>query len=534
MKGLKSFLACFLAATTFLAAAACGSANPSQKGNSQNGNSVNATGYPAVKDKITLKGFGRQDAQLSDWNTMNLWKAMGEKTNVYVQWETTPAASYEEKLNLLLASNDLPDVICKPTSNMSALLAKYGASGTFINVRGLIDQYAPSLKAKLQKYPDVEAALTTSDGNIYTFPTIYDDFSRRVSRYPLIDTKWLQKLGLKAPATQQEFLDVLTAFKTKDPNGNGNPNDEIPLSSHNFEIMMQTMESMYGLTRNMGYYINIENDKVHIWLPDKAHREALEFTKKLWDQGLIDKEIFTQTDSLFFGKLAAGKVGFAPLRQPKNAGDYANDYDAIEPIPGPDGTRIWSYLSPRMEQVGSLEISKSNQYPEATVRWIDYLYTDECMKLMYLGIEGKTYTKDDKGVYHYADDVLNNPKGLEWAAGTWGIYPGGGEPGFADSSVMQPSMEGTPMGTYIGKVQKYLPEEVYNPPIMSVEDADTVNNINSELTTYAKEMRTKFVMGEVPLTDASWKDFTDQMNKLGLEQLESIYQKYYDKNFKKS
>ena len=40
----------------------------------------------------------------------------------------------------------------------------------------------------------------------------------------------LDHLGLDMPTTTDEFVEVLRAFKDNDANGNGNPNDEIPLA----------------------------------------------------------------------------------------------------------------------------------------------------------------------------------------------------------------------------------------------------------------------------------------------------------------
>ena len=43
-----------------------------------------------------------------------------------------------------------------------------------------------------------------------------------------MNMKWLENLDLEVPTTSEELKDVLTAFATQDPNGNG-VKDEIPV-----------------------------------------------------------------------------------------------------------------------------------------------------------------------------------------------------------------------------------------------------------------------------------------------------------------
>ena len=76
--------------------------------------------------------------------------------------------------------------------------------------------------------------ITAPDGHIYSFPWIEElgagkESIHSVNDFPWINVEWLNKLGLKMPTTTEELKQVLIAFKTKDPNGNGKA-DEIPMS----------------------------------------------------------------------------------------------------------------------------------------------------------------------------------------------------------------------------------------------------------------------------------------------------------------
>ncbi len=81
-------------------------------------------------------------------------------------------------------------------------------------------------KAKSFFYKDL---ITAPDGNIYALPQVNECYHCMYQQRMWIYKPWLDKLGLKMPTTTDEFYEVLKAFKTKDPNGNGKA-DEIPLS----------------------------------------------------------------------------------------------------------------------------------------------------------------------------------------------------------------------------------------------------------------------------------------------------------------
>ena len=88
----------------------------------------------------------------------------------------------------------------------------------------------------------------TGEGRIYMTPNMID-YTRHGA---MIRQDWLDKLGLKMPVTQEEFVDVLRAFKTQDPNGNGQA-DEIPTGGRAEARWMDYLFSMYGIAMWEGF-----------------------------------------------------------------------------------------------------------------------------------------------------------------------------------------------------------------------------------------------------------------------------------------
>ena len=84
----------------------------------------------------------------------------------------------------------------------------------------------PNYQHALEVYPAFRQMTTFPDGTIRSLAKIQP--CRPMTRnQPIINKVWLDKLGLAIPTTIQELKDVLIAFKTQDPNGNGIA-DEIP------------------------------------------------------------------------------------------------------------------------------------------------------------------------------------------------------------------------------------------------------------------------------------------------------------------
>ena len=99
-----------------------------------------------------------------------------------------------------------------------------------------MEKYAPNIKAYFDENPDQRKALEWIDGKIYYIPCIGDG---DVSMGWFIREDWLDNLGLEMPKNVDEYYNVLKAFKTQDPNGNG-IDDEIPYFNRNAGVDYDT------------------------------------------------------------------------------------------------------------------------------------------------------------------------------------------------------------------------------------------------------------------------------------------------------
>src|SRR5690625_3812333 len=225
---------------------ACGKTDDNdENNNNDNLDNLNASGMPIVNESITLEFFGGRSASTADdWNDLLLFNKYGEKTNVDVKWNMVDNDSVDEKRNLTLASNSLPDVLYS-SGIPSEDISRYSEQGVIIPLNDLIDEYAPNLKALLEEYPEVEKALTFPDGNIYSFPQMTEPefLSLRMGPKPWINEEWLEELGLDMPETLDDFYEYLKAVQKEQPNGDST----VPYGAPQIDTLFSYLRGAFGL-----------------------------------------------------------------------------------------------------------------------------------------------------------------------------------------------------------------------------------------------------------------------------------------------
>lgn len=170
---------------------------------------------------ITLGRSVSTTAEYMDGDTIdnNMWtRNYLDTSNIQLVNDWVVADSeYETKLNLAIASGEIPDVL--RVSTKTQLNTLYEAQ-MITDLTELYNQYA-SEKTKSIMNGDGGDALKSCqiDGKLYAIPymnaTIYD------MSLLWLRQDWLDNLGLKVPTTMDELIDVLYAFTFKDPDQNG-------------------------------------------------------------------------------------------------------------------------------------------------------------------------------------------------------------------------------------------------------------------------------------------------------------------------
>lgn len=531
--GLKISLAAIMSFSILAGCSGGGSDGPAEGEAPEASSNFNPTGLPIVKEPITLKMIaGKAPTTAPDWNTTMLWQEYEKMTNIKVEWEMVPNDTMTEKRNILLAGGDYPHAFFTAGIPL-ADLQKYGQQGIFIKLNDLIDQHAPNLKALLEKYPDVKKGLTMPDGNIYSFPGVYDpEFKSVLSSAKMwVKQSWLDELGLKEPQTTDDFYNMLKAFKEKDPNKNGQP-DEIPYMGVGVDSLMNYLKGSWGLSnhgiRNANVDLQPGTEELRFIPTDPKYKEMLEYMNKLYKEKLIGEDVFTVQANQYYAKGAEGVYGATITTSPYTLMNQ-DDYIGATALKGPHGDQIWAAIGSPLATPGAFVITDKNPNPIETVRWIDYLYGEEGSKMFFMGFEGKSYHVTADGQFEYTDEITKNPSGLtfEQALIKYVVWPGGGYPNVVQEKFFKGAESRPEAVETAEKYDPYVPEEVWPAFSFTAEENEDMGTLGADINSYVTEMRAKFVAGSASFDE--WDNYVSTINQMGLERYMEIYKNAYNR-----
>jgi ABC-type glycerol-3-phosphate transport system substrate-binding protein len=507
--------------------------------------------FPLIKNKATLRIAIPNNAAVEDFNTNAFTKWYEEKTNVHVEWIILPSGPEGlQKLNLMISSGDLPEVIMGYAFNITAAqMEVYGKQGIFIPLNDLIDKYGVNVQNAFAQYPLAKEVATSPTGEIYGLPEINDCFHCLVAQKLWIYQPWLDKLGLKMPTTTDEYEQVLKAFKEKDPNGNGQA-DEIPLSSDvggwNSAYDLYFMNSFLF---NPGTHLVLNNGKVEITYNKPEWREGLRYLNKLYKEGLIDPSSLTQDNAALqrTGQADPPILGSAPWGYPggwapivNEKGARWNEYVVVPPLTGPAGFRTQAANPYNTVGIGRYIITKAAKNPALALRWGDAFYQQEVEIAGYLGPEGIGWEWAKEG-----QKGINGKQALYVALKTWGNTQNDQwsqtNPSFRSSDFRLGQMSDNPyeLETVLYRESNKLmpfaqdPKLSVPPLYFSTDDAQEIAELEAALKKYVDEMTARFINGDANIDGDDWDTYVQTLNQTGLTRYMEIQQKTYDVKYKK-
>lgn len=499
--------------------------NENNDNNNDSTSYVNPEGFPIVDEEIELHILAPSTPS-PDWNDILIFNEYKEQTNININWEMVSKDGIKERTNVMLGSNDYPHAF--HSADISAAdLVRYGKQGTFIPLNDLIDEYAPNLSALLEKYPEIKKGLTMPDGNIYSFPTIYDpEYNTLLMNWKLwLNSEFMEELGFEEPETLDEFYDYLKAVKEKNPTGNGEFN-ETPLQANGDANLINIMKGSFGLgTRGISHNLvdaDPETGELRFMPTTDAYKEMLQYINKLYEEELLNQDLYTVKSEQATAKGKEGLVGAVVTTNPGTG--YGLDYYVGSlTLEGPNGDRLYSNKVSSLKNVGAFVITDENPYPEATVRWIDHFYADEGIKLFFMGKEGETYFVDDDGQYVYTDVIEKNPDGLTRpeAISRYLTWRTGNYPAMVVEDYFKTPTEPA------DKVENEFPDEIWAPFTFNEEELDIMSSIGGDIEDFVKEMQAGLITGNDSFDD--WDSYVDSLEKMGLDKYMEAYNDAYER-----
>ncbi len=520
-----------LAATLALGLAGCGSgdsANPGNTGNTGQGETenFNKEGLPIVTEPVTLKVLTMRWGNMGDTFTQNQWlKDLEANTNVKIEWQVVSSNDWSEQKSIMLASGTLPDIILgNQTFSDSDIVNNLSY---FRPLDDYIEQYMPNLKAAMAETPELKKISTFPDGKIYSLPTRLPA-RPKTKNQPVINKAWLDKLGLAIPDTTDDLYNVLKAFKEQDPNGNGKP-DEIPYTETG---LAPDFLNPFGITDINANSMLIRDGQPVFYPVSEEYKEGLKYASKLYAEGLIDKELFTQDATMTSAKQQnadAAIVGFSNQWTPDAVfGKWSDQYEMIPPIAGPDGKR-YNPGNPNGMSFNRNEmlITSSCKFPEVAARWADQFYTNEASIQNFWGAIGTVIEKNDDGTY----TLMDPPEGTSADAWYWeqslrDFGPKYVSPSFEEKIVLNKEA-GDGLKLEIDKLGSEYVTDPFPNVMYTAEEFQELPTLTTDIDSYVAAMRAQWVTkGGI---EEGWDAYVKKLNDMGLDKLMKIRTDAYNR-----
>ena len=435
------------------------------------------------------------------------------------------AADQDTKINTAAASNSLPDLF-------------FVSRDTWFNLvdAGLVakvDDLLPLMPERTKThYSDpTRNALMTMDGALYG---LADPGQIPSTDALVIRTDWLDALGLKAPTTLDEFMEVAKAFTFNDPDGNGKDDtygycafiDGSGLSAMGLGPRFDWIYGSYGVA---GVWDLTSADAFGLNARNPRYMEATQFIRSMVEAGVIDPDWPTLKKDDFRAGWKQGKCGmmmenFAALSTKSNYKAFDENFpegqwDVLEVPAGPYGDRSAGTIirTGRYYAVSQKAIDEGKG--PAIARLLEWMATDGYMLLAF-GEEGVNYNLDANG---YVTTEGIDPA-LAW-----------------NSAEMQPLTQLANMVYIFSDIElqaRYPSYTTTNGRTMEPlsylagftaepwTEATGAGMINppanaADFTRFYSENIVNFVLGQQDLNETTWADFLAGLDSLGAKELEA-------------
>jgi putative aldouronate transport system substrate-binding protein len=253
--------------------------------------------------------------------TDNRWTRLYEETlgiKIKYDWVVKGSDQYNQKLNVTLASGELPDVIL-----VDAIQLKQLADSDMIeDLTPYYDKYASQLtKDTLAQEGTAPFDSTTIDGKLMGLPLTDSAIDR--SQLLWIRTDWLEKLGLQPPKTMDDVLAIAKAFTEGDPDDNGKQDTfGLGLSKELWGGAMALEGFMAGFNAFPNMWVEDASGNLVYGGIQPEVKKALQVLQDMLKSQQIEKEFGIKDSGKVAEMFASGKIGM----------EYGQQWNSLWPL----------------------------------------------------------------------------------------------------------------------------------------------------------------------------------------------------------
>lgn len=333
------------------------------------------------------------------WEENLVGKMIEEDTGIRIIVDN-PVGDADEKLNLRLASGDYPPMF--KTGNIQ-LVEKAIREGIAVELDALLEEHGPNIK---KAYGGSFEPLRWDDGRVYytggsgALPEGYQGPPHGTGEGGItIRSDVYRALGEPKLETIEDFYRILKEIDGRPEYDETVHGEKIWPSGAFFQTWQNIRDSLgnaAGFYDGGKWYVN--NGEVGYWVRGPQAYTIAEYLNRLYREGLIDPDYVTIDRSTWYEKMANGRILAAHNPwwmnwnihvdlEEAGIGD-ADDLQFLQfPVRVPGGQRP-AYVA--VNELGGKwkVITTANEYPEESVKLLDYLARPEIAFQTLNGVEG--------------------------------------------------------------------------------------------------------------------------------------------------
>lgn len=312
------------------------------------------------------------------------WKDMG--INVSYSW-VVDEPQYFQKMNLTIASGDLPDIFPVSGQQLNTLLE----TDSIADLTDVYERYISPQAADIIKEDEKLFELGKRDGRLFGIANSIGGSAYDAPAILWVREDWRKKLNLPEPNTMDDFNKLAEAFVTQDPDGNG-ANDTYAMGLTKTLYRGDSGTAIQGFAGLSGF-ANAYHAYLGTWINDASGNIAygsiqpevktmLAALQEMYAKGWIDREFAVKDSTKVVESTAGGKMGleFGQMWNPFYPLNFTldNDKDADwRPYPVPSVDNVPAKVSVPFSAYNYYVVRKDYEHPEAAIKMLN-LFTEKC------------------------------------------------------------------------------------------------------------------------------------------------------------
>lgn len=493
---------------------------------------------PITTEDITLSifiGFAGGARQVyNSMAEMDLVKEMMEETGITLEFVHAPEADDGTFFTTMIGSNNYPDIMSNSFSSYPGGPTAAMDDGVLMDVTDLINEHAYYYNQILDGMdPEVRIRSLSDDGRIVRFGTVFlPDYLDGVAHGGFIVRKdLLDNAGITdLPETIDDYENMFDAFLEA---------GVVPWALSYTEWQnydYSPVATALGLTAR---YSHIEDGEVVYSRTSPRFREYLEIMNRWYERGYFTSDALSQSTQEAQTTFQAGNAGAIlagswEIITLESVGK-ANEADLeVVGLPHPrvnEGDQITTYVSIiQNPETRTAFISNQTEHPVEAVRFIDYLYKPETMKMTAWGInmdEQTLWTENEDGTRQWTDFMLDNPD-FDYEIGRQ-RYTANALQGMWDED-MERIQYDIPQVQQAWGVWKPNTSNEDLPSLFlsyTTDESRELSELVTALETYGDEMVLSFITGQTSLDE--FDTFVAELEAIGSGRVEEIRQAAYER-----